>query len=139
MSRGSPSKLLSLSFAAALAATATAASVDLSVSGISVDVALATQVSNTAELIISNADVAPDGYTRAAIVVNGQSPGPLLSGNKVRPLYYVVLRHFGLTNMLCSQGDRFSVNVVDQLTNGTMLKSTSMVCLELFVFVYRVW
>ncbi|PIL36360.1 transporter [Ganoderma sinense ZZ0214-1] len=103
MSRGSPSKLLSLSFTAALAVTATAASLDLSTSGISIDVA--TQASNVAELIISNANVAPDGYTRAAIVVNGQSPGPLLSGNK---------------------GDRFSVNVVDQLTNSTMLKSTSM-------------
>ena len=91
MSRGSPSKLLSLSFADALAATATAASVDLSVSGISVDVALATQVSNTAELIISNADVAPDGYTRAAVVVNGQSPGPLITGNKVPHLVHPVL------------------------------------------------
>lgn len=100
-------KLLSLSFITALAATATAADLDLtaSPSGLSVDVDLDTQASTTAALTISNADVSPDGYTRAAIVVNGQHPGPVLTGNK---------------------GDKFKVDVIDQLTNGTMLKSTSV-------------
>ena len=90
MSRGSPFKLLSLSFIAALAATATAANVALSASaiGLSVDLDLdKAQGSTTAALTISNADVTPDGYTRAAIVVNGQHPGPLLTGNKVGPLH----------------------------------------------------
>ncbi|KAI1790621.1 laccase [Ganoderma leucocontextum] len=108
MSRGSLIALLSalsLSLTSALAAIATTADLDLTTSGIPVDVALGAQVGTTAELTISNADIAPDGYTRAAIVVNGQHPGPLLTGNK---------------------GDTFQVNVIDQLTNGTMLKSTSV-------------
>lgn len=40
----------------------------------------------TADLIISDADIAPDGFTRAAVVVNGVSPGPLITGNKVSPV-----------------------------------------------------
>ena len=36
-----------------------------------------------ADLTISNADVAPDGFTRAAIVMNGVFPGPLITGNMV--------------------------------------------------------
>nr|AGW43035.1 laccase [Ganoderma weberianum] len=56
-------------------------------------------------LTISNADTAPDGFTRSAVVVNGESPGPLITGNK---------------------GDRFQINVVNQLTNHTMSKTTSV-------------
>lgn len=86
MSRGSPIALLSalsLSFSSALAAIAVTADLDLTTSGATVD--LAAQLTNTVDLTISNADIAPDGYTRAAIVVNGQRyPGPLLTGNKVR-------------------------------------------------------
>lgn len=36
-----------------------------------------------ADLVISNADVAPDGFSRAAIVVNGAFPSPLITGNMV--------------------------------------------------------
>ncbi|TBU49264.1 laccase [Dichomitus squalens] len=57
------------------------------------------------DLTITNADIAPDNFTRAAIVVNGVFPAPLITGNK---------------------GDRFQLNVVDQLTNHTMLKTTSI-------------
>ena len=35
------------------------------------------------DLTISNADVSPDGFTRAAVVMNGVFPGPLIVGNKV--------------------------------------------------------
>ena len=38
-----------------------------------------------------------------------------------------LLPHSRLMNIQRSQGDKFSVTVIDQLTNGTMLKSTSMV------------
>ena len=38
----------------------------------------------TADMTISNADVSPDGFTRAAVVVNDVMPGPLVVGNKVR-------------------------------------------------------
>ena len=36
-----------------------------------------------ADLTISNADITPDGFTRAAVVMNGQMPGPLITGNMV--------------------------------------------------------
>nr|AAB63443.1 phenoloxidase [Trametes sp. I-62] len=58
-----------------------------------------------ADLTITNAVVAPDGFSRDAVVVNGVFPGPLITGKK---------------------GDRFQLNVIDNLTNHTMLKSTSI-------------
>ncbi|KAM5539727.1 hypothetical protein V8D89_006540 [Ganoderma adspersum] len=66
---------------------------------------LAVSVGTVGDLTVSNKDIAPDGYTRAAVVVNDQFPGPLIMGNK---------------------GDQFQIRVVDQLTNETMLKSTSV-------------
>ena len=36
-----------------------------------------------ADLVISNADVTPDGFTRAAVVVNEAFPSPLITGYKV--------------------------------------------------------
>nr|AOZ19964.1 laccase [Trametes polyzona] len=62
-------------------------------------------VGHVADLTISNAEISPDGFPRQAVVVNGVSPGPIISGNK---------------------GDRFQLNVIDNLTNHTMLKSTSI-------------
>ena len=35
------------------------------------------------DLVISNADIAPDGFKRAAVVANGVFPGPLIAGDKV--------------------------------------------------------
>nr|VWO98855.1 AA_TRNA_LIGASE_II domain-containing protein [Ganoderma boninense] len=58
------------------------------------------------DLTITNADLAPDGFTRPAVAVDGMSPGPLIVGQK---------------------GDRFQINVINRLTNHTMLKSTSIV------------
>nr|Q12717.1 RecName: Full=Laccase-5; AltName: Full=Benzenediol:oxygen oxidoreductase 5; AltName: Full=Diphenol oxidase 5; AltName: Full=Laccase IV; AltName: Full=Urishiol oxidase 5; Flags: Precursor [Trametes versicolor]AAC49829.1 laccase IV [Trametes versicolor] len=57
------------------------------------------------DLTISNADVTPDGITRAAVLAGGVFPGPLITGNK---------------------GDEFQINVIDNLTNETMLKSTTI-------------
>ncbi|KAI0352456.1 laccase [Trametes cingulata] len=57
------------------------------------------------DLTITNADISPDGYTRAAVLANGVFPGPLISGNV---------------------GDNFQINVVDNLSNETMLKSTTV-------------
>ncbi|KAI0673731.1 laccase [Trametes maxima] len=56
-------------------------------------------------LVISNAAIAPDGFNRDAIVVNGVFPSPLITGKK---------------------GDHFQLNVIDKLTNHTMLKTTSI-------------
>ncbi|KAI9057776.1 multicopper oxidase [Trametes sanguinea] len=58
-----------------------------------------------ADLVISDAVVNPDGTPRAAVVVNGAFPGPLISGKK---------------------GDHFQLNVINKLTNHTMLKTTSI-------------
>nr|ADX07319.1 putative laccase 5 [Flammulina velutipes] len=54
---------------------------------------------------IVNANISPDGFERAAVLAGGTFPGPLVRGNK---------------------GDRFKMNVIDQLTDNTMLRSTSI-------------
>ena len=58
------------------------------------------------DLVVLDANVSPDGYERAAVLAGGTFPGPLIAGQK---------------------GDNFQINVIDQLTNHTMLKTTSMV------------
>ncbi|OCB87711.1 Cu-oxidase-domain-containing protein [Sanghuangporus baumii] len=58
------------------------------------------------DFIVANTEVTPDGYTRSAVALNGQVPGPLLSGNS---------------------GDNFQINVTDSLTDTTMYRGTSIV------------
>ncbi|KAI5120438.1 hypothetical protein M0805_009900 [Coniferiporia weirii] len=67
------------------------------------DSAHAKTVSRT--LTVVNANLAPDGFNRSTVVVNGQFPGPLITGNI---------------------GDRFMLNVVDNLTDPLMRRSTSI-------------
>ncbi|KAJ6481492.1 laccase [Mycena vitilis] len=62
-------------------------------------------VGPTADLTLTNGDIAPDGFTRQGVLVNGGAPGPLIVGNK---------------------GDEFNLNVIDNLSNETMLDSTSI-------------
>ncbi|KAJ7728916.1 yellow laccase [Mycena metata] len=57
------------------------------------------------ELEIVNKMIAPDGFPRSAVLAGGTFPGPVIRLNK---------------------GDTLSMNVVDQLTDNTMLKSTSI-------------
>jgi iron transport multicopper oxidase len=74
------------------------------------------------DLTISNAQVSPDGFTReyvfsdrfsrrithsmfSAVLAGGVYPGPLITGTK---------------------GDNFQINVIDNLTESSMLKSTSI-------------
>ncbi|KAJ7728919.1 laccase 1 [Mycena metata] len=57
------------------------------------------------ELEIANKHIAPDGFSRSAVLAGGTFPGPVIRINK---------------------GDTVSMNVVDQLTDNTMLKSTSI-------------
>jgi iron transport multicopper oxidase len=64
----------------------------------------------TADLYIQNDYISPDGFNRSAVLAGsnqttGVFPGPLITGSK---------------------GDTFSLNVVDQLTDTTMLTSTSI-------------
>ncbi|KAJ6603261.1 laccase 2 precursor [Mycena vulgaris] len=70
----------------------------------SVSVVLAA-IGPTADLTLSNGDVSPDGFTRQAVLVNGQVPGPLITANK---------------------NEDFSLNVVNSLTNETMLRSSTI-------------
>ncbi|GLB43342.1 putative multicopper oxidase family protein [Lyophyllum shimeji] len=56
-------------------------------------------------LVISNKVISPDGFPRAAVLAGGTFPGPVIIGKK---------------------GDRFRLNVVNQLTDKTMLLSTSI-------------
>ncbi|TFL03374.1 laccase [Pterulicium gracile] len=56
-------------------------------------------------LDITNQIVSPDGFERLAVVAGGTLPGPLISSRK---------------------GSRIRVNVRDQLTDRTMLKTTSI-------------
>ncbi|KAJ4473035.1 laccase 1 [Lentinula aciculospora] len=57
------------------------------------------------DLHIVNAFIQPDGFNRSGVLAEGVFPGPLITGNK---------------------GDNFQINVLDELTNGTMLLSTSI-------------
>ncbi|KAJ7607590.1 yellow laccase [Roridomyces roridus] len=56
-------------------------------------------------LTISNKVISPDGFSRSSVLADGVFPGPLIRGNK---------------------GDTFQLNVIDHLTDSTMLKSTSI-------------
>nr|ALE66819.1 laccase C [Antrodiella faginea] len=57
------------------------------------------------DLRIVNADISPDGFTRPAVLANGIFPGPVITGKK---------------------GDNFQLNVIDELTDASMLKTTSI-------------
>ncbi|KAI3612921.1 laccase [Moniliophthora roreri] len=58
-----------------------------------------------ADLVISNQDVSPDGFTRGAVVAGDDTIGPLIVGNK---------------------NDNLQINVVNNLDDDTMLQSTSI-------------
>ncbi|KAH7870062.1 laccase lcc6 [Lentinula edodes] len=57
------------------------------------------------DLHVVNKFIQPDGFNRSYILAEGVFPGPLISGNK---------------------GDNFQINVINELTNDTMLLSTSI-------------
>ncbi|RDB27353.1 Laccase-1 [Hypsizygus marmoreus] len=64
----------------------------------------------SADMHVVNKDISPDGFTRSAVLVGSTAddasfPGPLITGNK---------------------GDNFLLNVIDSLSDDTMLKSTSI-------------
>ncbi|KAI3604176.1 laccase [Moniliophthora roreri] len=58
------------------------------------------------DLRILNTEVSPDGFPRLGIVAEGSFPGPVISGQK---------------------GDSFEINVINDLTEESMLTSTSIV------------
>ncbi|KAK7682785.1 laccase, multicopper oxidase, benzenediol:oxygen oxidorectuctase [Cerrena zonata] len=62
-------------------------------------------VGPVADIHIVDASIAPDGFSRPAVLAGGSFPGPLITGKK---------------------GDAFKLNIIDDLTNEDMLKSTSI-------------
>ncbi|KAK7007823.1 multicopper oxidase/laccase [Favolaschia claudopus] len=81
---------------------ATAAALSFSLSFIPSALA---SIGPTADLTLVNVDVSPDGFSRSAVTVNGIVPGPVIVANK---------------------GDQFSLNVINTLTDDTMLLSSSI-------------
>lgn len=65
----------------------------------------AATIGSVSDLHIVNANIAPDGFTRSAVLAGGTFPGPLIAANK---------------------GDNFAINVINDLTDNTMRKSTSI-------------
>ncbi|KAG2346016.1 laccase [Suillus weaverae] len=59
----------------------------------------------TTNLTISNKVITPDGFTRSTTLAGGTFPGPLIQANK---------------------GDHFAINVVNELDDSSMYKSTSV-------------
>ncbi|KZV59954.1 multicopper oxidase [Peniophora sp. CONT] len=72
---------------------------------LSLIVAAEAAIGPTAQLTISNAQLAPDGFMRDTVVVNGQFPAPLITGHK---------------------GDTFHLNVFDALTDNDLDTVTSI-------------
>ncbi|KAJ4472252.1 laccase [Lentinula aciculospora] len=62
-------------------------------------------VGSDTDLAIVNSIISPDGFPRSAVLAGGTFPGPLIVANK---------------------GDHFRVNVINQLTDDSMLKVTSI-------------
>jgi len=56
-------------------------------------------------ITVGNKVIAPDGFERSATLVDGTFPGPLITAQK---------------------GDAFAIEVINQLTDDTMFKSTSI-------------
>ncbi|KAG1816897.1 laccase [Suillus variegatus] len=57
------------------------------------------------DLVVANGIVSPDGFTRSAVLAGDTHPGPTIVSQK---------------------GDTFKINVTNQLTNDSMLTSTSI-------------
>ncbi|KAF8063335.1 phenol oxidase [Lyophyllum atratum] len=58
-----------------------------------------------ADLVVSNKFIDPDGFNRSSVLAGSTFPGPTIIGTK---------------------GGRFKLNVIDRLTDPTMLRSTSI-------------
>ncbi|KAF7984880.1 hypothetical protein HWV62_10867 [Athelia sp. TMB] len=65
----------------------------------------AATVGPVTDLVISNMYLQPDGFNRSTVVAGGSFPGPLITGLK---------------------GNRFLIDVKDNLKDNTMLRSTSI-------------
>ncbi|KAL0577425.1 hypothetical protein V5O48_004565 [Marasmius crinis-equi] len=78
---------------------------DLSAPSLSFTHSSSSSIGPLGKLRISNGVVAPDGFSRDAVLVNGITPGPVVTATK---------------------GETLSINVIDELTNSSTYKSTSI-------------
>ncbi|KAG2337950.1 laccase [Suillus weaverae] len=62
-------------------------------------------IGSVSDLVVANGNVSPDGFTRSAVLAGGTHPGPTIMAQK---------------------GDTFKINVTNQLTDESMLTSTSI-------------
>ncbi|KAH0826913.1 laccase [Lanmaoa asiatica] len=83
---------------------------------------LPSAVGPVTNLTISNEVIAPDGFLRSTTLAGGTFPGPLILANKVCLLTTVVVHLIEIQ----SKGDRFSINVVNELQDSEMWLSTSV-------------
>ena len=51
-------------------------------------------IGRVADLNSTNADISPDGFTRAAVVTNGVFPAPLITANKVSTVFLLTSQCF---------------------------------------------
>ncbi|KAF9259959.1 laccase [Marasmius fiardii PR-910] len=65
----------------------------------------AVTIGPVADLVLVNGAVSPDGFNRSAVLPGGTHPGPVIVGQR---------------------GDTFRINVIDNLTDTSMLRSTSI-------------
>ncbi|KAL0567291.1 hypothetical protein V5O48_014702 [Marasmius crinis-equi] len=77
------------------------------------------------ELRVSNGVVAPDGFSRDAVLVNGITPGPVITATKVGSCLSTI-SNVQLITVDCCKGETLSINVIDELTNSSTYKSTSI-------------
>ncbi|KAF9259972.1 laccase [Marasmius fiardii PR-910] len=65
----------------------------------------ASTIGSIADLPIVNAQISPDGFARSAVLAGGTFPGPVITGQK---------------------DGTFEINVIDQLEDTSMIRSTSI-------------
>ncbi|KAG1861684.1 laccase [Suillus subluteus] len=65
----------------------------------------ATTIGPVSDLLVANGNVSPDGFPRTAVLAGGTHPGPTIMAQK---------------------GDTFKINVTNQISNESMLTSTSI-------------
>jgi iron transport multicopper oxidase len=82
----------------------------------------AATVTSPGQLTISNGDISPDGFTRAATLVNGQIDGPLITASKVG-----VYRTPGSQLLTFPKGDTLQMTVVNSINDTTMYQGVTVV------------
>lgn len=73
--------------------------------------------------------LAPDGFSRNTVLANGTFPGPTISGFQVIKSLFTSVPSW----QHAPQGDNFQINVINQLTDSSMLTDTTIVSMTFVV------